>query len=342
MSEEEAAEERQTPTTIIMGDDDYDKAVMEEIDYVEIASGLSEKEEEVEDDEDIIEEEEDEARSKVLPSFPLATFVPSGAGPTRGRKLRPGYKEPKLTDKVTQGGPRVQRLQKSYIVRDVPSFIPTEIYRAAGAFENPRPIPEVDNNQLRTYMGLLRKYAGFNPANLSFEQIEDRLLMSSKARDESESEHFQRLFSSLRTIDDIKMNRLKVLVDLIEEARKDVNDERQHKRYSRAIGIKEEKGRSDSALSKVKMDRDSFELAVSKKDEAQLGDLRRRFEALSLRYKIADVGGSNTPLIPDPGMMKAHPTKVRRLERERYINDSLMGARTAKKRKRDGQFQHHL
>jgi len=210
-------------------------------------------------------------------------------------------------------------------VRDVPSFIPTEIYRAAGAFEMPNPPPDTDEEPLRTYLDLLKNYGGFDPAALNFPRLEDRVLMSSKARDESESEHYQRIMSALKSSDSMKMTRLKALSELIESARRDKADANQHERFSRAIDIKAKKGDSDAADAAHRQTKEAFEQRVREIDHADLGWLKRRLEVVKMREEIADREALRNDVYMDGlwGPLPDTPSKRASRERIKYLTVRL-------------------
>ncbi len=238
--------------------------------------------------------------------------------------IAPTYADPK---QPPDGPRRAQRLQRSYIVRDVPSFIPTEIYRAAGAFEMPNPPPDTKEEPLRTYLNLLKNYAGFDPAALNFPRVEDRVLMSSKARDESESEHYQRILATLKTADSMKMTRVKALSELIESARRDISDANQHDRFVRVIDIKEKKGDSDAAESAQRLTKEVFEQRVREGDHADLGWLKNCLEVVKMREEIANLETYRDNDLYGP--LPDTPSKQASRERIKYLTVSMGRGRTA-------------
>lgn len=146
---------------------------------------------------------------------------------------------------------RVQRLQRSYIVRNVQSRYPTEIY---GAVNNDPPPALPDNmaEPLKSFLAILKTHMGVDPSAINFNAVEDRIMRSTKAEDESDSEHYQRLMSALNILNGIKQSRVSTLRALVEMGQKDLNEDRQHKRFSDAIQIKRDK--ADSEITKETAD----------------------------------------------------------------------------------------
>ena len=174
-----------------------------------------EADEEVEIDEMLLQQTEEAAGAVFSGEQPPQ---PKQRRPTS--RLNPSY-TPTTTPSVnTMTGPRVQRLQKSYIVRDVKSKYPTEITGAVKLTLPPS--TETVDEGTKSYIDVLTDHFEYDPSSLLFSPIEDRILHSGKAADESESEHYQR----------ITVQNVMALVGL---GQKDVNDMRQHERYTEAL-----------------------------------------------------------------------------------------------------------
>lgn len=178
---------------------------------------------------------------------------------------------------------RKQRLQKSYIVRKVHSKFPVEIEGAVKKSGG----RDVDATEpLKTILTILRDYMGYTPATLSFETIEDRILRSSKAEDESDSEHYQRLMSALDILNNIKQSRVINLKTLLEFAQKDLIEDRQHKRFSDAIQIKRDKANSEIYKEGASTLLAEQELLEKKRREDHLGHVLRELELAEARSKL--------------------------------------------------------
>lgn len=196
-----------------------------------------------------------------------------------------------------RGGPRVQRIQKSYVVRDVHSKYPTEIEEGVNS-QPPEPITNALPEPLKSFLAILRSYMGHDPATVNFNAIDDRILRSTKAADESDSEHFQRLMSAMNILDGIKQSRVSTLQALIEMAQKDVNDDRQHQRYSDAIQVKRDKADSEIAKDTITSRLAEQELIEKSRRENHLGYLLRELEAKETRAKIANIDAFPNRPIP--------------------------------------------
>ena len=181
--------------------------------------------------------------------------------------------------------PKTHRIQRSYVVRDVHSKYPTEI---EGAVRRPGRVPLTEDvsEPVRSFLGILQEHLGYEPSTLNFETIEDRMLRSSRAADESDTEHFQRLMSALNILNDIKQSRIMSLSTLIDLAQKDLNEDRQHKRFENAIQIKRDK--ADSEISKESTNTRLVEqdLIEKRRREEHLGYVLREVEAAEARSKL--------------------------------------------------------
>lgn len=234
--------------------------------------------EEQEENDELQQEEEEEEEEDVVDIVQSA--IQYAAGDLTDNRPR----KSKRTISSNVPKPQVQRLQRSYIVRDVRSKYPTEIENAVR-----RPGLSLDENMsepVRSFLGILREYMGYDPSTLDFETIEDRMMRSSKAADESDSEHYQRLMSALNILNEIKQSRVVSMSSLIELAQKDLNDDRQHKRFEDAIRVKRDK--ADSEISKARMETRLVEqeLLVKRRRESHLGFVLRELEAAEARSKL--------------------------------------------------------
>ena len=202
---------------------------------------------------------------------------------------QPAYSEdkPKGSNRSNSSNvpkPKMQRIQRSYVVREVRSKFPVEI---EGAVRQLKRAPLDVLEPLNGFLGILRDYMGYDPATLEYGTIEDRLLRSSKADDESDSEHYQRLMSALDILNNIKQSRVSNLKMLIELAQKDLIEDRQHKRFSDAIQIKRDT--ADSKISKEGTDTRlaEQELLEKQRREDHVGYVSRELEAAEARAKLA-------------------------------------------------------
>lgn len=204
-------------------------------------------------------------------------------------KLAPtsDLKPPKKKDGVTIA--TMRRLQRGHIVREAFSKYPTEIEGGVdGAFAPPTPIdPEVVREPLRSFMIILRKYMGHDPASLTFFKLEDRIHRSTKASDESDSEHFQRIASTLQIVNTIKRSRVDTLRELVTLAQNEGNDDRQHERYSRAIAVKEARGKSEGERDAVVAEAARLDIMMKWRRYRALGELELEGDAAVARAKIA-------------------------------------------------------
>ena len=181
-------------------------------------------------------------------------------------------------------GPRAQRLQKSYVVRDVRSKYPTEIDADP---RDPLPMTDAVSEPLKSFIALMRSYMGHDPAALNLDPVVSRMLRSTKAADESDSEHYQRLMAALKTLDDIDRGRVDTLRTLVDMAQKDLNDDRQHERFTEAIAVKRDKATSDIARDDVTKRTSEYDLVIQKRREDHLGYLTREEEAKKIRCRLA-------------------------------------------------------
>lgn len=194
-------------------------------------------------------------------------------------------KAPKVKPSYSHPSPRVQRLQKSYVVRNVTSKYPTEIESS-----NTRvPLPLTGNLEepLKSFIAIMRSYMGHDPAAMDLDPVIERILRSTKAPDESDSEHYQRLMAALQTLNSVATSRVDTLQALLELTQKHVSDERQHQRFTDAIAAKRDKANSEIARENV-LRRDAEQaLLIKKRREDHLGYLIRELEAKEARCKIA-------------------------------------------------------
>ena len=181
------------------------------------------------------------------------------------------------------------RLQKSKIVREAISMYPTEIdYAVKNLYASP-PSLEGLSEPFKGFMNILRTYMGHDPNSLDFNVIEDRILRSTKADDESDSEHFQRIASALQILNTIKNSRVDTLKDIVGLSQKEINDDRQHDRYLQAISVKRDKADSEIMKDKIATETAEFDLEIKKSRERELGSLLRKIEAEQTRAKLANL-----------------------------------------------------
>lgn len=176
---------------------------------------------------------------------------------------------------------RVQRsiTKRPLIVRHIPLTKPTSISNAANAnraFKSN--IPHTPAVGIGGYMEMLLEFAGVDVANLDISLIEDRILQSTRADDETDAEHFNKVANAIKTFENIKTDHWKILMELTEAARRDLNEKNQHERYNRAIDIKEKKGEADVDMSRTKT---RLLLQEFNEKETKLNKL----ESLSLLYE---------------------------------------------------------
>ena len=230
----------------------------------------------------------------------VGDYISSTLNPPKSKKinkLKTAYGAEKQYSKITTGappgpsttGPRVARLQKSYIVRKVPSFIPTEIYGASRPFKLPDKLPSDTPAGTAKFMNMLRDFGGFNPASLNTPIIDDRILRSSKAEDESETEHYQRLMASLRTLDQIRMNRVSVVEKLVGLSQKELKENQENIRYSKIIEGRHIKAVQDVKNDRIKNKTVQFDLESRKKDELAFGNLNRKVKAKIEELELANL-----------------------------------------------------
>lgn len=218
----------------------------------------------------------------------------AAVSPETGRKKKCKMKRTSAVPHVTKskpgsrGGPRVHRIQRSYVVRTAPSKYPTEIeHGVAGLHFPPQPLTDAVSEPLKSFLGVLRVYMGHDPSSLTFPVLEDRILRSTKAIDESDSEHFQRIASALQIVNTIKRGRVSTLQDLVTLAQKEINEDRQHERYTEAIRIKRDKTNSEISKDEITQRELELDLAIKQRRESHLGLLSREVEAKHMRAKLA-------------------------------------------------------
>lgn len=180
-------------------------------------------------------------------------------------------------------GPRANRLQKSYVVRDVRSKYPTEIEVDP---RDPLPMSGSITEPLKSLIEVMRGYMGHDPAALNLNPVVSRMMRSTKAADESDSEHYQRLMAALKTVDDIDRGRVDTLRTLVEMSQKDLNDDRQHERFTEAIAVKRDKATSEIARDDVTKRTSEYDLVLQKRREDHLGYLTREEEAQRTRCRL--------------------------------------------------------
>lgn len=272
-----------------------------------------EADEEVEIDEMLLQQIE-EAAAVVFSEQPPQ---PQQRRPTS--RLNPSYKPTTTPSVNTKTGPRVQRLQKSYVVRDVKSKYPTEI---PGAVKfTPPPSTETVDEGTKSYIDVLTDHFGYDPSSLLFSPIEDRILHSGKAADESESEHYQRITACLQNVNQIKQSRVQNVMALVGLGQKDVNDTRQHERYTEAIAVKRDKATSEIKKEELECDERRFALNLKQSEESQLGYLQRSVQEKQL---LLQVGALNAhPTRPTVGWTPKRVTTSNSSKRGEYIRRSI-------------------
>ena len=250
----------------------------------------SDTEEEINKDEHQNGEEDPGDEYETPYNGPDQQSIPNAGNQQRKSKMNPTSKLPKMftTDKPTKAGPRIPRLAKSNILRFAPSKYPTDIpFAVRGLYTEPEPISNIVNEPLRSFLGILRNYMGHDPSSLTFDMLEDRILLSTKASDESDSEHFQRIASTMQIVNTIKRSRVDTLSELVTLAQKELNDSRQHERFSEAIRIKGVA--ADAASMKASSEKSDIEYTLEQKRlrENDVGYLTRKLEAQEMRIKLA-------------------------------------------------------
>lgn len=185
-----------------------------------------------------------------------------------------------VTNKDSIKTAKIQRStnKRPYVVRHIPMGKPTSIPNAANANKAPKSqIPNQSPLRIGQYMQMLLQFAGVDVANLDISLIEDRILQSTRADDETDAEHFIKVANAVKTFENIKTDHWKILMELTEAARRDLNEQNQHERYTRAIDIKEQKGAADVDISNTK---NRLLLQELNEKEARVNKL----ESLSLLY----------------------------------------------------------
>ena len=216
--------------------------------------------------------------------------------PLRERRCKtretPSYLPPTVSSINPKTGPRVQRLQKSYVVRDVHSKYPTEIH--FGVRQTTPPIAGNVDEPTKSYIEVIKDYFGYDPSSLLFNLIEDRILRSTEAPDESDSQHFQRLGAALQTTNKIKQTRVQNVSTLVGLGQKELNDTQQHERYSEAIAVKRDKATSEIKKEDVECHAMKFDLNLKRSQESQFGWLRIEVEANELWIRNASLAAYPT------------------------------------------------
>jgi hypothetical protein len=203
-----------------------------------------------------------------------------------GSRMKPSSILPKPGGAT--GGPRVNRLQRSYVVRDVVSKYPTEIESTP---RDPLPLTNAVSEPLKSFIAVMRSYMGHDPAAFDVEPVMNRLLRSTKADDESDSEHFQRLMAALHTLNGVATSRVDTLQTLIELAQKDLTEDRQHERFTNVIAVKRDKADSEIARDDVSKRDAEYDLVLKRRREDHLGYLSRELEAKEARCRISLLDG---------------------------------------------------
>lgn len=226
---------------------------------------------------------------------PLPAEAESGEDPLLPKLIkRPKLRMTSVVPKPdTKRGPSVpkqataSRLHRASVLREAFSKYPNEIEGGVKNVFRPPLSTDGMSEPLRGFYEILRTYMGADPNSLDFDVIEDRILRSSKALDESDSEHYQRIASALQIVNTIKNSRVATLRDLVGLSQKEVNDDRQHHRYLRAIDVKRDKTDSEIRREKVATEDAAFELASKQNRAKTLGGLQAKLERRELMSKLA-------------------------------------------------------
>lgn len=179
-------------------------------------------------------------------------------------------------------------VQKSYIVRQVPSVESTAIF--GGAREEGRhdyPPWNQEDDKVRDFVEVLRDQMGYDMGNVDFGRIDARLLRATKAIDESESEHYLRLSQAFQGFNAVKQSSIHALETSVNLAQRVRNDSRQHERYSVAMQAKKTKADAEAK----KMEAETRLLSeeadrATTKNASALGYLTREIEATKLRTQL--------------------------------------------------------
>lgn len=240
--------------------------------------------------------DENEEEYADAPEIPLEHDVAEGEvqanvvlAPTSGsRRIRTNI-VPKLKDGVKKATPRLY--QRSRVVRNARSKYPTEILNGINwekigvkaVMEGNSPVQKL----VTQYLELVHTYLGYYPSTLTFEVLEARIQASTKAPDESDSEHFQRITSALQIISLIKSSNISNLKDIIELVLRQVSETQQHERYEEALRIKDLRNNSEIA----KIDAETLalrqKLDIEATEDAVNGDLHRHLNGTITRQRIA-------------------------------------------------------
>ena len=222
----------------------------------------------------------------------------------RKQKMQKSSELPKKSyfkNYINKGFGRTGRYNRSYILRNAKGKYPTEIHDGVKGY-NSNPIPINHDKLKEPFAGLLeilRDYMGHDPASLTFPALENRILLSTKAEDESDSEHFQRIASTLQILDTIKKGRVGTLGNLVSWAQKEKNDDRQHERYSQAIQNKSIRSIAEASKLNAEVEKIKFDNQKIKEDDKQLGYLKRKQEEIKLRHEINYYNSLPRTLIDD-------------------------------------------
>ncbi|KAK3761542.1 hypothetical protein RRG08_010266 [Elysia crispata] len=184
---------------------------------------------------------------------------------------------------------KAARLNQSYVLRQARGKYPTEIeYGVQSLNRILPPIDETMEEPLKSFMKVLRTYVeGGDPASsITFEVLEDRILRSTKAADESDSEHFQRIASALQIVQTMRTSKFDIFRVLVEMSQKDVSDARQHERFTEAIRIKAEKSGAEVAKLEVETSDARLDLEAKRKKGDSVDHLMREISVLEARSKI--------------------------------------------------------
>lgn len=240
---------------------------------------------------DVLDPEELE---ELLSTQPQQAEAQETEGMQQTRVKRPKLKMTSaVPSPATRRGPsqpnqaRASRLQRASIIREAFSKYPSEIETGVRNMYTLPPSSEGMSEPLKSLYDILRMYMGTDLSSLDFDVIEDRILRSTKADDESDSEHFQRIASALQIINVIKTTRLEGLRELVGLSQKEINDDRQHYRYLMAINTRKDKNDSDISRQEVETEKASYDLQQKRDKDRDISPLQTRLERQELIHKLA-------------------------------------------------------
>ncbi|GFR76012.1 hypothetical protein ElyMa_005790200 [Elysia marginata] len=207
--------------------------------------------------------------------------------PRPKRKMTYAVPKPKPGPKQ----PTPSLYQKSMVIRHARSKYPTEVldgikWENVGAKKTMSGDSDV-NKLVSEYLNLVHEHLGYYPSALTFEALESRIQASTKAPDESDSEHFQRIASALQIISLIKSSKVVNLKDVVELALRQMSETQQHERYETALRIKAAKINSEVIKTEAETDALKHKTDVDVATESECGVLQRQLDSTVTRQKVA-------------------------------------------------------